>query len=306
MAVVLLLGYSFFPESPHWLLRKGRREEALKSLKKIHGFKNDAFYSVEVHRIEEEIRISTEVQRGGDTASRKLFGIDFGLHIECFRGTNLKRTMASILVAWAQQVIGAPFVVGYSTYFLELIGIISAFNASVALYVLMVVASSAAFPLTEIVGRRTMLVGPQFVLCFILLLIGIMGCVPDHTKANWAIVVFMYLWTIIFQMSISATGFVIASEIATMRLRAATQGMVTIFNAIASLVMSLVMPYLVSFQHSCHITSGSYSMKLYPVDQPRCGRPWRKSRIRFLGYGFGGFNGWLFPLSRNKGAYFVP
>lgn len=197
--------------------------------------------------MEEEVRVSSEMQGNDEAAIIKPFlGLDFGLHIECFRGTNLKRTMASILVAWAQQVIGAPFVVGYSTYFLQLIGIENAFNASVALYVLMVVASSAAFPLTEVVGRRTMLIGPQFVLCFILLLIGIMGCVPDHAKANWAIVVFMYIWTIIFQMSISATGFVIASEIATMRLRAVTQGMVTIFNAIASLVMSFVMPYLVS------------------------------------------------------------
>lgn len=245
--VILLVGYPFFPESPQWLLRQGRGEKARKSLKKIHGFKNDMFYTLEIRRMEEEIRISTEVQRNdGAATSKTIFGLDFGLHFECFRGTNLKRTMASILVAWAQQVIGAPFVVGYSTYFLELIGIADAFNASVALYVLMVLASSAAFPLTEVVGRRTMLVGPQFVLCFILLLIGIMGCVPDHAKANWAIVVFMYLWTIIFQMSISATGFVIASEIATMRLRAVTQGMVTIFNAVASLVMSFVMPYLVS------------------------------------------------------------
>ena len=187
------------------------------------------------------------MQGNSRTASGKsVLGLNFGPHLECFRGSNLKRTSASILVAWSQQVIGAPFVVGYSTYFLELIGIAEPFKASVALYVFMVVSSSAAFPLTEILGRRTMLVGPKFVLCFILLLIGIMGCVPDHDKANWAIVVFMYLWTIVFQMSISATGFVIASEISTMHLRAATQSLVTVSNALASLVMSFVMPYLVS------------------------------------------------------------
>lgn len=196
--------------------------------------------------MEDEIRVSVEVQGDHEsTTSKRFFGIDLSAEVECFRGTNLKRTMASVLVAWVQQVIGAPFVVGYSTYFLERIGIKDAFNASVALCVIMVVASASTFPLTETVGRRTMIVWPEFVLCFILLLIGIMGCVPDHTRANWAIIAFMYIWTVVFQISISATGFVLASEIATVRLRAATQGMVTICNALASLVMSFIMPYLV-------------------------------------------------------------
>jgi hypothetical protein len=50
-----------------------------------------------------------------------------------------------------------------------------------------------------------------------------MGCVPDNTKASWAIVVFIYIWAIIYQLSIGATGFVLASEVATLRLRAVTQ-----------------------------------------------------------------------------------
>ncbi|KAI5295798.1 hypothetical protein KEM52_000176 [Ascosphaera acerosa] len=246
--VVLVAGYFFFPESPYWLLREGRRADAVRSLRRVHGIKEEGFYVAEVRRIEEEIRIVQEVQAADEHKPITILGVDWSHEVDCFRGPNRMRTCASILVAWAQQLIGAPFVVGYATYFVELIGVANPFNATIALYVLMVVASSCAFPLTEIVGRRTLLVKPGFFLVFVLLLIGVMGCVPkSHEKgANYAIIAFMYVWTVVFQVTISATGFVIASEVATMRLRAATQGLVTIFNAVASIVMSVVLPYLMN------------------------------------------------------------
>jgi hypothetical protein len=143
-------------------------------------------------------------------------------------------------------MIGATFVIGYATYFLELIGIEDYFNAAVALYVVMLMASTAAFPLTEIFGRRFLIVIPQFILCAMLLLIGIMGIVPNRSRASRGIVAFIYLWAIIYQLSIGATGFVLASEIATTRLRTATQGFITITNAMWGLIMQFTVPYMVS------------------------------------------------------------
>lgn len=109
----------------------------------------------------------------------------------------------------------------------------------------MLLASILAFPLSEIIGRPTMIVGPQFVLCFMLLLSGILGCVPDQRKASWGIIVFIYIWAIVYQHSIGAVGFVLASEIATARLRSTTQGLVTITNAIWGLIMQFTIPYMV-------------------------------------------------------------
>lgn len=197
--------------------------------------------------MQEEIHLTRQLQ--GNTEAehpRKFLGIDIDTEAECFRAANRKRTFTAIFAASAQQMIGATFVIGYATYFLELIGIEDYFNASVALYVVMLVASTAAFPLTEIFGRRLLIVGPQFVLCFFLLLIGILGCLPNQTKASWAIVAFIYLWALIYQLSIGATGFVLASEIATMRLRGATQGLITITNAIWGLIMQFTVPYMIN------------------------------------------------------------
>lgn len=197
--------------------------------------------------MQQEISFTAELQRNVDTQRTFSFlGVNLDTEADCFRRPNRKRTWTAIFAASAQQMIGATFVIGYATYFLELIGVKDYFSASVALYVVMLLASTAAFPLTEIFGRRALIVAPQFVLCFMLLLIGIMGCVPDQGKASWGIVAFIYVWAIVYQLSIGATGFVLASEIATIRLRSATQGLVTITNALWGLIMQFTVPYMVS------------------------------------------------------------
>lgn len=246
-AVILTSVWPFFPESPYWLVRNGKIEQAKRALQRVYGFKDHRFYDIEVRRMQEEIAFSQEVQGGPLEANHQftVLGVDLATEAECFRAKNRKRTWTAIFAASAQQMIGATFVIGYATYFLELIGIKDYFSAAVALYVVMLVSSTAAFPLTEIFGRRYLIVVPQFILCAMLLLIGIMGCVPDKAKASWGIVAFIYLWAIIYQLSIGATGFVLASEIATVRLRTATQGLITITNAIWGLIMQFTVPYMV-------------------------------------------------------------
>ncbi|KAH8427492.1 uncharacterized protein LDX57_005205 [Aspergillus melleus] len=220
--------------------------KARKELKKIYGFSDHAFYEIEIRRMADEIRIAAEIQQTADTPKYKFGGIDLSAEAECFNRRNRKRTFTAIYAASGQQMIGATFVIGYTTYFLQLIHVKEYFDASVVLYIVMLLSSISAFPLTEILGRRTLIVWPQFALCFILLVLGIMGCVPDQTKASWVIIVLIYLWAIIFQLSIGANGFVLASEIATMRLRGATQGLVTISNAVWSLVMQFTIPYMIN------------------------------------------------------------
>ena len=244
--VILVTGWPFFPESPHWLVRNVKSSQAKRELRKVYGSsQDDAFFDIEIRRMEEEVRVAAEVRGMTASSQYKILGIDLSAEFECFQGTNRKRTFTSIFAASGQQMMGATFVIGYATYFLELIGVKGYFDASVVLYVVMLLSSCAAFPLTEILGRRTLIVWPQFALCFMLLIIGIMGCIPDQQKAGWGIIVFIYLWAIVFQLSIGATGFVLASEIATMRLRGATQGWVTISNAAWGLIMQFTVPYMV-------------------------------------------------------------
>ena len=213
----------------------------------MYGTDDETFYDVEIKRLEEDVRISTEIQGDLGTHRQTILGVIPmpTAELECFNAKNRKRTLTAIFAASGQQMIGATFVIGYATYFLDLIHVHDFFDASVVLFVVMLLASAAVFPLSEVFGRRTLIVPGQFVLCFFLLLIGIMGCLPDKTKASWAIVVFIYIWAIVYQLSIGATGFVLASEVATLRLRSVTQALVTMTNGAWGLIMQFTIPYMV-------------------------------------------------------------
>lgn len=244
--------WPFFPESPYWLVREKRYDDAKRSLQRMYGLADDSsnrdFYDIEIKRLQEDVDLCNEMM--GEAKPRRKTVLGFiplpTAELECFEKKNLKRTLTAICAASSQQVIGASFVIGNATYFLDLIGVKDFFDAAVVLYVIMLLSSAAAFPLSEMIGRRTLIVPAQFVLCFFLLLIGIMGCIPNQTKAGWAIVVFIYLWAIVYQVSIGATGFVLASEVATLRLRAVTQSLVTMSNGVWGLIMQFTIPYMVT------------------------------------------------------------
>ncbi|KAL4765028.1 putative MFS alpha-glucoside transporter [Aspergillus foveolatus] len=244
---ILITGWPLFPESPYWLVRQGKVSEAQTSLRRIYGLHNDELCSVEVRRMEAEHKQARSIQgRLEQNNRRSVLGFDSCAGVECFGSMHRKRTLTAILAASGQQMIGATFVIGYATYFLNLLHVRDYFDASIVLYLVMLLASIAAFPLSEMVGRRAMIIIPQFVLCGMLLLIGVLGCVPDQEKASWGIVVCIYIWAIIYQISIGSVGFVLASEIATARLRSATQGLVTATNAAWGLTMQFTVPYMIN------------------------------------------------------------
>jgi len=251
--VILITIWPIFPESPYWLVRQGRSAQARASLRRVYGIKDEAFYDIELDRMAEEHRVTAAAVETVKASQHETFlGLNISTGLECFRGQNRKRTLTAILVTSSQQMLGATFVIGYATYFLELIGISDYFDASVTLYGVMLLASMTAFPLVETLGRRTLLVWPQFALCLILFMIGLLGCIPEQERATWGIVVFIYLWAIVYQVSVGATGFVLASEIASPRVRGSTQGLVTICNASWGLVMQFTIPYMVCVQSSSY------------------------------------------------------
>lgn len=191
--LLLVVVWPWFPESPYFLVREGKYDQAKKSLRRMYGHDDDEFYDIEVHRLREDVQLCEEIVDIGPQKSKTFWGVfpNPAAELQCFERKNLKRTMTAICAASSQQVIGASFVIGNATYFLDIIGIKDFFDASIVLYVVMLLSSAAAFPLSEIVGRRTLIVPSQFVLCFFLLLIGIMGCISDQAKAGWAILVFI-------------------------------------------------------------------------------------------------------------------
>lgn len=101
--VMILIGIPFAPESPWWLVRKGRIEDAEKSLKKLAAkgvdMKPTLAMIIETDRLELEMETGTR-------------------YLDCFKAINLRRTEISIGV-YTIQVFSGIYLVGYATYFFQ-------------------------------------------------------------------------------------------------------------------------------------------------------------------------------------------
>jgi MFS transporter, SP family, general alpha glucoside:H+ symporter len=104
--VIATLFVFFMPESPWWLVSKGKTEKAIRSLRKL-GYGQDAEKRLAVIRQTlEEVRKETE-------------GVTY---LECFRKSNLRRTIISIAPLSIQAIGGVIFIAGYSSKFLPPMG----------------------------------------------------------------------------------------------------------------------------------------------------------------------------------------
>lgn len=93
----------FAPESPWWLLRHGRREEALKSIKRLGSKTENA--SEKLAMMERTVEI--EAQMGGSPTL-----------LDLFKGTDLRRTAITCLM-YASQNFAGNLIANQATFFFE-------------------------------------------------------------------------------------------------------------------------------------------------------------------------------------------
>ena len=101
--LLILIGLPFAPESPWWLVRKNRMEDAEKSLKRLASPTVDVKQTLAM--IIETDRLEYEMEAGST-------------YTDCFKKINLRRTEIAIGV-YSIQVLSGIYLVGYATYFFE-------------------------------------------------------------------------------------------------------------------------------------------------------------------------------------------
>lgn len=104
---VIIPGMFFVPESPWWLVRRGKLAEAEKALRSLASEKVDVKATLAM--IEETDRLEQELEAGST-------------YWDCFKGVNLVRTEISCGV-YCTQVLSGIYIVNYATYFFQLAGL---------------------------------------------------------------------------------------------------------------------------------------------------------------------------------------
>ncbi|KAM0278793.1 hypothetical protein ACHAQH_004984 [Verticillium albo-atrum] len=231
--VLLLFALTIIPESPTWLIIHGRRDEAAKSFRRFNGpsFDVDAAMAVATIAMEKE-KAAKKEQEGSSW-------------IECFRGTNGRRTLIIVMVYLSQQTIGVNFISGYLTYYFRLAGVNDPLAIGQAAYAIQLFGNMCSWPLVDRLGRRPMIVGGVFTMTALLLVIGGISTIGSPSALN-ATVAFMCIWGFLYHATLGAVAYTVGGETASVQLRQKTYSINIMCSTAASCVVFQVMPYLLN------------------------------------------------------------
>ncbi|KAL2214751.1 general substrate transporter [Sarocladium strictum] len=252
---LLVLVLFFLPESPTWLLINGRREDAAKAFRRFNG----AGFDVDAALAVADIAIAKEREaRLLEKSSRWL---------DCFRGTNLRRTTIIAMVYLSQQFIGVNFISGYLTYYFRLAGVHNPLAIGQAANAIQLFGNICSWPLVDRLGRRPMIVGGAFVMTALLLVIGGISTI-NSSPALSATVAFMVIWGFLYQATLGACAYSVGGETASMELRQKTYSINIMSSTAVSCLISQVMPYLLNTDKAN--LGGKISFVFFATSLPMC------------------------------------
>ena len=150
------------PESPSYLIRKGDYDKAESAMKALHSD------NVDVTPLLAQMRLSIASE---EELSREL------AYVDCFRGTNRRRTTIVALSFMIPSLFGVPLLASAS-YFMQVVGMSPSLSIIILILgiVLGLLANAVGVWLTSRAGRRPLMLWTLAVSTVIWLSMGIAGC----------------------------------------------------------------------------------------------------------------------------------
>ncbi|KAF7558282.1 hypothetical protein G7Z17_g69 [Cylindrodendrum hubeiense] len=171
LAITIFFGAIICPESPFVLTKRNKIREARQA---IGILKNLDPESPEVDKAMEEVQAYvTEISSHGKVRV-----------IECFQGTNLRRTFLGIAMSFFTIATGITFWFGYGTTFFIAAGVENSYLISLILAIVNCVFTIPSIYLIERLGRRRSLLWGGAVMALTQILTGVIHTVAPDSSTN--------------------------------------------------------------------------------------------------------------------------
>ncbi|KDQ19558.1 hypothetical protein BOTBODRAFT_28136 [Botryobasidium botryosum FD-172 SS1] len=237
-AAILAGGMACLPESPRFLLKRGREERARRSLSRLLSLEpTDPAITQEIADINSNLRAEEEL----GTAT----------YADCFRsGQNkiLFRTLTGICIQAWQQLTGINFIFYYGTTFFANSGISDPFLISIATNVVNVGMTIPALFLVDRVGRRyLLLIGAMGMLVceYIVAIVGV-SVSTSNIAAQKVLIAFVCIYIAFFAATWGPIAWVVTGEIFPLNIRAKAMSMSVASNWLWNFGIGYATPYLVN------------------------------------------------------------
>ncbi|KAF9638990.1 monosaccharide transporter [Lasiodiplodia theobromae] len=233
LVLVVVAGAVIAPESPTILLRRGKVNETEQSIITLRNLQPG---SIELDTAMQEIRNWLAEQALAGTANM----------VECFRGTNLRRTLIGIGMAIMTIATGITFWFSYGTTFFEAVGLDDAYLVSLVLAITNCVFTAPSIVLVEKVGRRPLMFIGGAVMAFSELLTAVIHTIsPGSRTAANMLLVGSILFIAGYASSWGPTGWLLMAEPYSARLRTHSTTLSMMVYWITTWAVGFVTPYVV-------------------------------------------------------------
>lgn len=234
--VPIFIGVMLAPESPWWLVRQSRNNEAVQVLRRLTGtadptFNPDETVAMMVHTNEFEKEIAAGTS-----------------YLDCFKGVDLRRTEI-VCLTWAAQNLCGAGLMGYSTYFYQQAGLATSnsFNMSLGQYGLGFFGTVLSWVLMTYFGRRTLYIGGLAILNILLFVIGFISLAGEgNTAASWATGSMLLVYTFFYDSTVGPVCYSLVSELSSTRLRSKTIVLSRNLYNLLSIVNGVIIPYMLN------------------------------------------------------------
>ncbi|KAL2863851.1 general substrate transporter [Aspergillus lucknowensis] len=208
----MLLCLAFTPESPVWYMTKGKREQAIKSLRKINRSNRDYDPSADIQTIDDQVETERALAQDATWTSLITDPVE------------RRKLLYACGVMFVQQINGIQFWYTYGVVFAQSIGIADPFTINTVIYVLQIITVGIPVVLGNKIKRRTNLLVCSCGILASLITVGGLGTTraADGSFARGVgigIVVLAYINIIFYNFSIGTLSYSIASEMSVGRNR---------------------------------------------------------------------------------------
>ena len=224
---LIFLGTYMAPESPWWLVRKSRYEEARASLISATTPQPDVDFDAD--------QALALIRHTNDLEQSMNDGINY---IDCFRGVDRRRTIIACVV-WLTQAFCGATMMAYSVQIYREAGLSEdgALNLNIGQYGLSFIGTIGSWFLMRRIGRRKLYVYGLITLFGFLMVVGGLGVIPrSNTGAAWALGSILLIYSLIYNFTVGPVCYAIVAEISSTRLKIKTV-------ALARNIYNLVSPH---------------------------------------------------------------